>query len=83
MPGIPRCSGVITFRDASGGVTAQFNWGEKNWTSGMIGEYAIEKSVSTEAMEETKEKVELEGGEETKGWSSYALISRLWRLLRL
>ncbi|KAG8737119.1 hypothetical protein FRC10_008567 [Ceratobasidium sp. 414] len=85
MQGIPRCSGVITFRDTSGGVTAQFDWGEKNWTSGMMGEYAIEKLgvVSKEAVLETKETEELEERKTTNGWSLYALISWLRGILKL
>ncbi|CEL56462.1 hypothetical protein RSOLAG1IB_11934 [Rhizoctonia solani AG-1 IB] len=42
MPGIPRCSGCITFRNRDGGISAVFDWAESNWTSGSIGKYSIE-----------------------------------------
>ncbi|KAF8738224.1 Transferase family, partial [Rhizoctonia solani] len=42
MPGIPRCSGCVTFRSSDGGINAVFDWAEVNWTSGSIGKYAIE-----------------------------------------
>ncbi|KAF8601194.1 hypothetical protein BDV93DRAFT_558689 [Ceratobasidium sp. AG-I] len=51
MPGIPRCSGVITYRDSDGGVSAAFDWGERNWTSGTIGEFAIEKFSSLNSLQ--------------------------------
>ncbi|GAB1525289.1 hypothetical protein RhiTH_008447 [Rhizoctonia solani] len=42
MPGIPRCSGCVTFRSSDGGINAVFDWAEVNWTSGSIGKYGIE-----------------------------------------
>ncbi|KAG8721229.1 hypothetical protein FRC09_008231 [Ceratobasidium sp. 395] len=96
LPGIPRCSGVITYRDTSGGIVAQFDWAEKNWTSGSVGAYALERAgMEKEKEKEEKEKVEVEGGkemdvdvesQEEKGvrrWGVYAFVSWIWRWLRI
>ncbi|KAG8796316.1 hypothetical protein FRC12_000731 [Ceratobasidium sp. 428] len=66
LPGIPRCSGVIAYRDTFGGIVAQFDWAEKNWTSGGVEVYALERvgSVSKEEKEKVELEVEIEGGKE-------------------
>ncbi|KAF8676169.1 Transferase family [Rhizoctonia solani] len=48
VPDVPRCCGCITFRNQDGGISAVFDWGEVNWTSGLIARYAIENTVSDE-----------------------------------
>ncbi|KAG8714851.1 hypothetical protein FRC09_017175 [Ceratobasidium sp. 395] len=89
LPGIPR--GVITYRDTSGGIVAQFDWAEKNWTSGSVGAYALERAGMSVPKEE---KVEVGGKEvdvdvesqEEKGvrrWDVYAFVSWIWRWLRI
>ncbi|KAG9088982.1 hypothetical protein FRC07_012438 [Ceratobasidium sp. 392] len=87
LPGIPRCSGVITHRDTSGGVVAQFDWAEKNWTSGSVGAYAIER------LETIKEKVEVDVESRTekekekekveREWGISALVCWIWRMLKI
>ncbi|KAH7327613.1 hypothetical protein B0J17DRAFT_772083 [Rhizoctonia solani] len=53
MPGIPRCSGCVTFRNRDGGICAVFDWAESNWTSGAMRNYAIE---TTKKFKKTGEK---------------------------
>ncbi|KAG8795182.1 hypothetical protein FRC12_017375 [Ceratobasidium sp. 428] len=91
LPGIPRCSGVITYRDTSGGIVAQFDWAEKNWTSGSVGAFALERANES-MLKEEKEKIEVGGKEvdvesqEEKGvrrWGVYAFVSWICRWLRI
>ncbi|QRV89180.1 Transferase domain-containing protein [Ceratobasidium sp. AG-Ba] len=95
MPGIP--SGVITFRDDSGGVMAQFDWAEKNWTNGTMGKYAIERLQTEDSKNEAEDsKTEIEevagkdymyttGGKESsvEERQLYAFVSWVRRWLRL
>lgn len=75
---------MITHRDTDGGVTATFDWGERNWTSGTIAEYAIEK-LPPAAEPETGAGNEAEATEEEEKGETRVqfLISWWYRLLSL